>query len=468
MSNLTYFMTDNITDPRKEGLPLFGIGYGTGNSVQSFRVFNSDFQCVNLPYTGVTTTTASIRYGMALDQYYMYSLADYTDAESQFSTGAVGVANFTQSVFQNDQYPMTMYNDCSPLGYRRGVNAFQGSYATYSLNPSGAFLIGQILPEGVRPRRFFSLSNTIMTETFSLNAMQGTEDYLDIQSYRPSGANTLNNCRGAACYNERTKTFVATFGTTSTSTEVNIWKGTVDLNSCDSLQQFFSSATVTGFVVARTNYDASYNRYNRKVLVGDNDYIAMVYNGNGGLTQYADLISPAGILSALGNLVGSTQGSSGLTSSPYYMRMQTTWDNKWAFMFGSYYYYGCGAMAFVFSTQDPTRWFSNVRTNTSGGGAFLPIGASSMGYFVGTNTDTSGVPASIMNFQDTNPFGTGATTISTSGSTSPVTISNGAAISPSTSTLFMHGGFYSTCYPRFMTINWWPVDGKFCYEGTVR
>lgn len=465
MSNLSYFMTDNITDPRKEGYPLFGVGYGQGNNVQSFRVFNSNLQCVSSPYTGILNTTTSYRHGMAIDQFYMYSLADYTDAESPISTESINSSNYTQSIYQNDQYPQTMYSNCSPLGYRRGTNMNQGSYLSYGLSGQGQYLIKQVLPEGVRPRRFFTINSNTMKESFSLHTLQGTEDSIDLGPYRPVGATSNVDCRGAACYNERTKTLVISFGTTSTSTQINVFRSTVDLNSCTSLQQFFAAATATGFTVTRTNYNATENRYIRGMVLGDNDYVFMSYRS--GNNQFGDLIDlTAGTLTNV-STISNTTSYGGFDS--YYIRMQTTWDNKWAFLFTPYYYYACGASAHVVSTTDPRRYFVFNPTDSGGGGALIPIGKEGMAYFNGQNTDSQGVYSTLIDFNLTSQTGTAATVISTTGGgLSIAAINNGAAINPARGYLYMHGGFYSTCYPRFFTINWWPVDGKFNYEGTVR
>lgn len=466
MSNLSYFMTDNITDPRKEGYPLFGVGFGTGNNIQSFRIFNSNFQCVGSPYTSIQNTTTGYRHGMAIDQFYMYSLSDYSDGQGILSSQAANSSDYTQSIYQNDQYPQSLYNNCSPLGYRRGVNMVVGSYLSYGLMGQGKYLIKQILPEGVRPRRFFTINGNTMKESFSLNTLQGTEDSIDLAPYRPVGFTSNTDCYGSACYNENTKTLVISFGTTSTSTQINVFRSTVDLNSCTSLQQFFAAATATGFTVTRTNYNATENRYNRGMVLGNNDYVFMSYR-NGGNGQVGDLIDlTAGTLTNV-STINNTTSYGGFDS--YYIRMQTTWDNKWAFLFTSYYYYGCGVSAHVVSTTDPRRFFVFNPTDSSGGGALLPIGKEGMAYFNGVNTDSAGVYATLIDFNLTSTTGTAATVISTTGGgLSIAAINNAAAINPARGFLYMHGGYYSTCYPRFFTINWWPVDGKFNFEGTVR
>jgi len=464
MSNLSFFLTDNITDPRSEGLPCFGIGYGTGNTIQSFRVFNSDFNVINNPYTGILNTNTSYRHGMALDQFYMYSLSDFVDTEAQLSTQASTSADWFQSLHQNDQYPMAMWTDCSPLGYRRGVNLNRGSFATIGKFKQGIFLISQVLPAGVRPRRYFSINQTVMYESFSLNSLNGTDDRLDIQSYRPAGANTNADCQGAAGYNERTKTLVVTFGTTSTSTQINVFKSTVDLNSCEKLADFFDNATATGFTITRGNYQATDNRYSRTVTVGDNDFVFMSYRS--GNNQHADLIDLTAQTSTVLTTVNGTTSYGPAQGPEYYVKTQSTWDSVWETQFSPYSQYGNGAMGYVISTEDPRRYFTFTFTDTSGGGAVMPIGESKFMQFVGTNTNGEGVPCRLIDLSNTSTQGTAATTIATHAGVAA--INNGGAINTTSKSISMHGGYYSTCYPRFFTINWWPINGKFNYEGAVR
>jgi hypothetical protein len=123
-------------------------------------------------------------------------------------------------------------------------------------------------------------------------------------------------------------------------------------------------------------------------------------------------------------------------------------------------------MGYVISTEDPRRYFTFTFTDTSGGGAVMPIGESKFMQFVGTNTNGEGVPCRLIDLSNTSTQGTAATTIATHAGVAA--INNGGAINTTSKSISMHGGYYSTCYPRFFTINWWPINGKFNYEGAVR
>jgi hypothetical protein len=146
--------------------------------------------------------------------------------------------------------------------------------------------------------------------------------------------------------------------------------------------------------------------------------------------------------------------------------MQTTWDGKWAIIYQPYYYYGCGACAYVVSIEDPTVYFTYLNTGTSGGGAIMPWKDGSFVHFVGVNTDSAGVQMNLITLNKTGRTGAGAQTVATNGGETSVAI--GGAIPQTATNYGLHGGYYSTCYPRFYTVNWWPINGKFSYEGTVR
>lgn len=469
MSTLSYLLTDNIADPRKEGLPCFAMTYGNANNQFSLRVFNSQFQVMLPPYGNVDyTTTSSYRYGMAMDPFYMYSWSDSTDPESVLGTeSAGGGSNWYQSMHQNDQYPSAMYADISSLGYRTGVN-FLGSSTTGNSKPgSGRYLINQVLPEGVRPRRFFSIESNTMWESSSMTQLLGNVDRYDFSALRPTGFTARASCIGAAGYNEKTKQLVIVFGDSggaSTAT-VLVFTGNVDLNSCSSLQQFFTGATVKAFDISIT-YDAT-NLNDKTVVVGDNGKVVIGYRVGGNLYgAIFDVNAATPTATALNAVSGTT--SYGLNSGPeYYTKMQLSWDGKWAFIYQPYYYYGCGVCGYIVSTEDPTRYFTYLDTSSSGGGAVMPNNTSRFVVFNGSNTDSAGVYANVIDLTNTSRTGSAATTIATSGG-NVAAIANGGAVNAGFQNLHMHGGFYSTCYPRIFTVNWWPINGKWTYEGAIR
>lgn len=469
MSTLSYLLTDNISDPRKEGLPCFAMSYGNANNLFSLRVFNSQLQVMLPPYGNVDyTTTSSYRHGMAMDPYYMYSWNDSSDPESILSTEAASTSSpWYQSLHQNDQYPSAMWADVSSYGYRTGVNFAGGSTYQNSKSSGGKFLINQVLPEGCRPRRFFGIDGNVMWESSSMMMLFGDVDRYDFSALRPAGFQSRTYCIGAAGYNEKTKRLVIVYSDSSGANTVTVvvFTGNVDLNSCSSLQQFFTGASVRAFDVALDYNNQS--AYDKTVVVGDNGIVFVGYRfGNGMYARSFDVTAATPTSTALNAVSGTT--SYGLPSGDnYYTKMQLTWDGKWAFVYQPYYYYGCGVVGYVVSTEDPTRYFTYLNTSSSGGGAILPNMESRFVYFNGVNTDSSGVYGNIIDLSNTSRTGSAATTIMTAHG-GLASIANGGAISAGLANFHMHGGYYSTCYPRFFTVNWWPINGKWTYEGAIR
>jgi hypothetical protein len=290
-------------------------------------------------------------------------------------------------------------------------------------------------------------------------------DRIDLTSYRAQGTNT--NCYGSACYNENTKTLVVSWGTTTTSTSINIFKSTtVDLNSCANLLEFFASCTVTGFLINRTTYDPE-NQYDRCLLVGDNDLIFMAYRVSNNIQ--ADLINPTTqTKTALATVVGTT--SYGVTQgNAYDTKFNLTWNGKWAAIYQPYYYYGCGVCGYVISVEDPSRYFTYLDTASAYGGSFMPLGESSFCYFQGINTDSEGIYYNKIDLLNTSKTGTAATIYTTSALAGVQTaINNGAALNSTLITSTLGGGGYTTNYPNFMVVNWWPLLGKRSYEGITK
>lgn len=463
MSKLSTIVNQDIVDPRKEGYPCFGIYAGdNGASYMNSSVYNSSFQIISPPYTSVNITTAtSYAGGMVGDAMYGVSGDEAYSTQTSFSTQASGGV-FSASMHQIDQYPMALTYDCSSLGYRTGLSLHQISQSKFS---NSVYLINQVLPEGVRPRRFFCMLDNDFYEVHSLAAMVSKTDRVNLSTYRVASANT--DGYGSACYNEKTKTLVVTHGTASTATTFNIFKSTtVDLNSCNTLTDFFASCVVTGFTLARTTYHAE-SRYDRCILVGDNDLIFMSYRVGNNLQ--ADLINPSTqVKTALATVTGTTSYGQ-QQGAAYDTKFNLTWDGKWAVLYQPYYYYGNGICAYVVSVEDPTRYFTYLYTGSADGCAMTPIGKDSFCFLHGTNTDSDGISINRICMKHTSTTGTEATFIATSNTGGAVTaISNGGAINPALHTTTLSGGGFTTNYPNFMNINWWPINGKRSYEGVVR
>lgn len=461
MTTLSELVNQDITDPRKEGFPCFCVfASDGGNFYMNSTTYNSEFNVISPPYLSVGSTTTSYQFGMAGDAMYGRSGDDnYATTTSLSSQSSAGI--YTASLHNVDQYPMGQIYDCSSTGYRTGLSVHAQAESRYG---QSTFLINHVLPSGVRPRRFFCLSQNEMYEVPSLVNMLTKVDTLDIGPYRV--ANTLLDARGAACYNEKTKTLVTTHGNTTASTQVNIFKSTtVDLNSCESLAEFFNSCTVTGFTVSRT-YNAA-SRYDRCMLIGDNDLIFMAYRvGN---TLQNSLINPiAETLTALDTLSGTT--SYGENSGPAFdTKFNLTWDGKWAALYQPYSQYGNGIVAAIVSVEDPARYFTYIDTSTGNGGAFMPTGENAFIYFSGGNTDSNGVIYNRISLRNTSTVGTTNTVYTTAGLNGTLTtISNGGAINPTTVQSTLSGGGYTTQYPNYLTVSWWPINGKRSYEGVVK
>ena len=463
MSTLRYLLTDNLDDPRKEGLPVFGVRGGTtGNQHWSFNVLTSEFLPLGDPWIAqANSTTSGARSGMLLDPNDCYSWSDYSDnAQGQLSTQSAGSDNWYQSLHNNDQYPMGMCHDCSPDGfYMTNQWVHHANGVKYG---SGRFLINQVLPEGVRARRFFLLNGNYFHEAFSSATLDVYRDTYDFSSLRPTGFTSRTQARGTAGYNERTKTLVMTHGDATNTLTVTHFTGNVCLNHCDSLEQFFTGATVKAYDIAWT-YDAQ-AQYDRTIVVGDNGVILMGHRDGNHLRGVVwDSTAETPTSTALNGVNGTT--SYGLANgNQYYTKMQLSWDGNWAFIYQPYYYYGCGVCAYVVSTRDPNRYFTYLTTQTGGGGAIMPLGESGFAHFVGTNTDNSGTMYNQIQLKFAGTTGVADAYIPTGGGGTTVAVGGALTAAYDRIPFDFH---YTTSYPRFFTINWWPINGKTSYEGTL-
>lgn len=466
MSTLSQITKRNVVDPRKEGLPCFGIwaNDGNGNTHASFRVLNSEFQIISPPYGSTTTSTASYRFGMSGDASYGYSsdLNSYFNTSSTLSSNVLNTTAANASLHCHDQFPMGMFTDCNASGYMSGHTT---SGTNYLMN-SAHFLIDQILPEGVRPRRFWCMNGNSFYEAQSLQSLAQPISAIDLSTKRTLNGSTEGT--GSACYNENIKTLVTTHGNATGALQVNVFKSTVDLNSVVDVATFFNNATITSCTITIT-YEAQ-SRYDRCIVLGDSGNFVIGYrngnNLNGAFVNISNIASP--VVTTLNAVAGTTSyGQS--QGSQYLTRLQTTWDGKWACIFQPYYYYGCGICAYVVSIEDPSRYFTILQTDTSYGGALMPINKSQFAYFLPINTDGEGLNVAIFDFTNTARTGTSTTVAGTLYDQSKVaTYANGAALNSTTYPFAVHGGYYSTCYPQITTINYWPLNGHTNYAGAYR
>jgi hypothetical protein len=455
MSNLSTILGGGSNvDPRKEGLPLFAIGYASFNNHLSLRVIDSNFNIQGSPWGAMTHTTNGYSGGMYSDAMWGYGGGSSPDMggwdASPLSTQTYSSwPEFVGSLHQHDQYPLGMYVDVNSDGMMNGQTRF--GFASTKTN-RGRYLINQILPEGCRPRRYFQMEADIFRECSDMGTLHSGIDSVDLATYR---ANTTNNVgRGSAGYNEKTKTLV-TLHYSGTSVVINRFVSTVDLNSCDNLTEFFSAATVTSSTGTRTGTD---HQGDTVVVVGDNGYVACQYRQ--GNNVYADSIAPDNTYTT--SFYTSVNGTTSYGTDqghPYYNKMQLSWDGKWAAAYSPYSYYGCGVLAHFFSVEDPRR-YTTMLINKTSGTVLMPIGKS--GFMVATseNTDSKSVNMNRYNFTNTDRTNhASATVYSHTNADGNIAIANGAAMNPSiTWTNNLHGGHGTTCYPKFFTVNQWPSD----------
>lgn len=456
-----------LGDARKEGYPVFNQWGGAGNQNWICTNYDSHFQPVNSPWAAAANSTTSYRFGLLGDPMIGYSNIDFANADSQLSSqGYTSWNQWQQSLHQNDQYPQSAYGSVSALG----MPLF------YSLHNSGAstklqkgyMLINQVMPEGIRPRRFFGMYDNTFMEYAGLTQMNQNIDSIDLSTYATS--RTATEGRGSAGYNENTRTLVTIHSNNTTAWTITKFVGKVDLNSCETLEEFFNNATVTEYNHSAQANDAE-ARYDKAIVVGDNNRIGVSYRiGNDMYGEVIDL-SDAGEATITLTTIGGTTSYGMNQGVQYYTKVNTTWDGKWAAAYQPYYYYGCGIVAYIFSTEDPRRNFRIQNTTTAGGGALFPIGKSGFVYFNGQNADSNDVYMVSWDFKTTNKGNYTEDTryahSNTSFNSAVPAIANGGMLNSSISAWKsgMSGNWYSTTYPRFMTVNYWPLNGKTQYEG---
>jgi len=457
-----------IVDPRKEGYPSFCLFGGDYNSFSQVKVIGSDFQNIGSPYAAGCNTTMSYGHGMLADPMFSYSHSDAGTPSSNLSTQDYSIyTTFVQSLHQSDQYPMSAYGSTSPSGYQSFNNFINESGITKLSR--GYLLINQVMPEGMRPRRFFGMQGNTFQEFATLTQMVNPIDTFSLNTKVISrNVSTFATGNGSAGYNERTQTLV-TLHSNGSSTAVIATKfvSTVNLNTCNTLKEFFDASTITEYsLTMTTNGSDSYT--DKVVVVGDNGWVGVSYRES--TNMYATAYDLSGGNATAINF--STQGmttSYGVTQGTYYYtKMNTTWDGNWAMAYTPYYYYGCGCFGFVFSTQDPRRSFRIQNTNSASGGMIVPYGKSGLRYMCGINTDSASVSIISWDFKNTdlNYSSAAATTYIHSNAAGAQAVNNDGILNSAVNAYSgITGFYYSTCYPNFQTVNYWPLNGKISYEG---
>jgi len=455
-------------DPRIEGYPLFNMYGGDFNSQGATSLnLDSQFQVVSAPWGAVATTTVTQQYGMMGDPMFAYSNpgADAGVTNSVMTTQTLShYGSFTQSLHQNDQYPQALFGSVSATGAQR-FNQFISGAGTKGV--LGGKLVNHVMPEGMRPRRNFSMHHNTFYESPGLTRLDTIIDSFALNTKSISRTKTVGI--GSVGYNENTKTLVTIHSANSTACTATKFVSTVNLNTCASLAEFFAAATVTEFEITMQTADGQ-NYSDKVVVVGDNGWVGISYrNSNSLYASTYDLSGGNGAVVHFTSVNGTT--SYGVSQgAAYYTKMNLTWDGKWAAAYTPYYYYGCGMLCHIFSTEDPRRCVHALQTSASGGGAMLPIGKSGFVWLNGSNTDSAAVTHCSWDFGLTNRTSHTSSTVythSSLGITSTLPgIANNANLSASQNfKTGITGIHYSTSYPRFMTVNYWPTNGRITYEG---
>ena len=482
MSNLSnIFGGGTTTDPRKEGMPLFGLWgeEGGGNTISSYRVFDSGFKNVGSPWATTSTTTTNYRGGMLADASFAYTKNDHgQDFNVDFTTQTYSSYNhYCKSMYQIDQYPHCFYYSAS----RDGMVSWQ---SLHQITSSFEYTVGwtklnMVLPEGIRPRRMFCNRRYSMREKTGNNSL-GSIDHYDYSSHM---LNTDNDYCVSTGYNEKTKTLVmvhsANEGDNSAKT-VHIFKGSKDLNLVGKIKEFFDNLESTEYFLDSWSLD---NNKNWCTVVGNNDWVG--FGGkNGNTKKYCAFdCSVKGVGQSLTgasrryldwqNFAGSVTTSYGAANgNQYYTRFNTTWDGTWGMIFSPYYYYGVGINAFCMSLENPRKFISINQTKSSRGNPYTAWGRTGFHGGDDDNTDGTSWQTYGFSFDPTDSDHTVDTTVfmgSTSGeATVPDNNSHvGGTYTNKTGNCSisqcytqLHGGYYSTCYPMLLGINWWGAYGS--------
>ena len=458
-------------DPLEEGLPTIAVYGGDFNQnfdVRLHRVHSGEL--MGSPWSAITNSTASYSHGQSNMQMFGYS-SDMGNLSSQYSTqGYTSYAPFTQSIYQNDHYPYSMYGSCSKEG-RMGMQSFHGNSWYTKLYHR---IHVQSL-KGRRPRRQFNIFNYIFSET-PLGNQYGWKSAIDVSTYINTSGHVTNN-NGSCVYKQDTKQLVLYYpvSTGSTSGYFHIIQGTVDLMGVGNVKEFFDTATFKRFYGSGdvTNWGHSTYQYSVSLVLGDNNHIGVsIRNGNSHFYRVFDCsgASESTVAHYVNTSIGNTTSYGPEQGLPYRIRYQQTWDAKWGCMYGPYYYYGSGLSAFFMSIENPGKYYRVNLTPSSGGGTLTPSDTNGFMYLNGQNTDSSPIISWSVNFSNiTSPGATaGSEYIGTSNvvttSLLPTAYANGAALNASytANQVFQYPGYYySTSYPRFMTVNWWDQEGGY-------
>ncbi len=480
MANLSSYLGGQ-SDPRKEGLPLFGL-WGQesgGNHNTNFRIFDSGFRNVGSPWGGSTGTTSNYRYGVMADASHAYSMNDHgTDFNSNHTTESyTSYTNYCKSVYQIDQYPHAFYytasrnGHCSWQSYHQITSSFEYTVGWTKLN--------MVLPEGQRPRRLFCNRRNSMREKSGNNSCAAIDHY----DYTSHLLETTNDYATGTGYNEKTKTLVMIHSGgegDSAAKTIHIFKSGKNLNSVKKIKEYFDALTSVEYF---TDSWPLNNNKNWCVVVGNNDWVGFGAKTGNTKKYCAFDCSVKGVGQSLTgasrryldwqNFTGSVTTSYGAANgNQYYTRFNTTWDGTWGMIYSPYYYYGCGINAFAMSLENPRKFININQTKSSRVNPWVAWGRTGFHGGWSDNCDSEVWQTYAFAFDPKDSDHTVDTRVY-KGSTS------GEGAMPDNNSLVggdftnktgvcsldamrtgLHGGTHTTNYPMLMGVNWWGNYGS--------
>ena len=486
MSNLSTLLggtTTGTTDPRKEGLPIFGLlaTEATQNHHMTYRIFDSSFRNVGSPWAAVCNSTTNYRFGMLGDASHAYVSYDHgnnfhSDLTSQsYSTWI----NYNKSTYQIDQYPHCFYYSSSRDGFVSWQNYHQmTSSFEYQV---GWTKLNMVLPEGCRPRRMFC------NRRFTMREMAGNCATGNIQAYDYSShmLNTDNNYATGTGYNEKTKMLVMIHSgdeSGNTSKRIHIFRGNQDLNKVPRIKDFFDDLKSTEYF---TDTWTNQNNKDWCVVVGNNGWVGFGLKQSNSKRYGVFDCNVKGVGVALTgasrqwsswhDFSGSTTTSYGASSGhQYYTKFHTTWDGTWGMIFSPYYYYGCGINAFCMSLENPRKFVNINQTKSGRSNPWVPWGRTGFhgGWSDNCDSETWNTYAWCFDPEDSDHETTTQVSMGTTSGDSVIPDNNTinpqggtytnktGVVSLSSCRTTLTGGYGSTNYPLLMGVDWWGNYGS--------
>ena len=486
-------------DPRKEGLPCIATWTMQDDNARRYNcvIYDSSGSQMGSPWAvGMYSSPSDYYGGQIADKYWGYS----GDNGNPYRTNSNLTSNSTtyriKSTTYSSHMPMHAMMNVAPTGMFSSIRYTSGQSMVRTLQYMGT----QVLPEGVRPRinltrsgRWFYRCRALQIsieagapggERIDLWQDAGLVALFGQNNISPkdlSGGSSQDNGTGAFGYNERTKTFVIIWNNNSTNvrrfTRYKLTKNLNDMNY--SLREIFESASS---VETSTNISfgwANSSEGNRwQVTVGDNDYIrCSQFQPSQAFRTWLfnpDFTAGTGFSEGSGQYQHSNTTSYGIEQGWEHIGAtnNATWDNKWQAHYSHYYYYGCGISAFITSTEDPQLVYKMQYSDQSDGNPLHAWGKTGWIMPRSTNSDSADHRYYNIDFKNMkttkDAYDAGAGKYHTYQEFDQPSIGSNISINDYANWFPSHG-WYSTNYPTFLNVSWWPTnDGKTSYPGDHR